>query len=437
MTNDLRDIAYSKEERIKKLEEQLSRVAKHVIKLEQENEELVERTSRLEEKLDELKQESSDSSQEEETVRLTSLIETEDEETTQEEQQEERRQESEEETVQEKESEGEETVQEEQEPEYKTVALDGVATRAQISTLFKENLKESNEPLGIKELAEKSFSDVEEVKTQTREYNYTASVLRELYKNGEIERTQKRPALYNLEAGQSHDSELSNLGRRSAVVRALDELEEKEAISPGELSTDEKITRALQALEELDHPLSRKELIQFIFNKREEKADSGFRSGGDYRNAARYSLDKMRAEGLAENVTLENADGKKTFLEITDEGREWLSSKQHFYSSLETDSQKGWEELKEDVNIPDRDVEILENAFENLFIDRQLDEVTYYDFESEYAGNLSPIKMYQKLFSNPELLKRIGRRVSNMELKWERSGREDNSGVRSWVITIG
>lgn len=449
MNSELRDIAYSKEERIKKLEEQLSRVAKHVIELEEENSQLIEKTEQLEDKLEELKTGSKSEIKEPDEVELIpedTLDENQQDFSDLNLEQEEKQEQTE------KEKTGSEMIDEakeefeQEEPQSQSqeegtdeetgnddetyshaLRKDGLAGRKEYKNAFIKTLEKEGKPLTITEIAEKSFRDRDEVKSQDRIYHYSASILRELVDEGDVKKEENGlPYRYFLSSNDSHVTD--------SIPQEIRNLKDAETIEPDEIEPDERFFQGLKELAEHDEPLSRNEIIQLVYKFSSNQEDISLDSGTSYKNKFRSVFRKMERKNVVERTDEGRAQNHGVYYQINDRGRELVESLRGNRQEAETES---YEAAKRNAGVSDRDAEIVENALKTLLIDKQQEFVSYHSFEANYAGEMNPIDMFQKLFSNPALLSHINERVMpNNTLKWEKKkqGKYD-TGVRNWVIT--
>lgn len=107
-----------------------------------------------------------------------------------------------------------------------------------------------------------------------------------------------------------------------------------------------------------------------------------------------------------------------------------------------------YEKAKRKASVSDRDMQIAEQAFHKIIFDH-LDNIpdshekfisytgneNIPGFETLYSGDLSPLNMWRKIFSNTGLLKGINERVvENFELSWERKGQ--TGSPKNWVVKV-
>lgn len=114
----------------------------------------------------------------------------------------------------------------------------------------------------------------------------------------------------------------------------------------------------------------------------------------------------------------------------------------------EEDNISEYERAKRNASVSDRDMEIVETAFHKIIFDH-LDRIPDSNekfisytgnenipgFETLYSGDLSPLNMWRKIFSNTGLLIGINKRVAeNFDLNWERKG--TSGSPKNWVIKV-
>lgn len=135
-----------------------------------------------------------------------------------------------------------------------------------------------------------------------------------------------------------------------------------------------------------------------------------------------------------------------------------LAEKEHGIGSQEQEQEEeteqeetnvsDYERAKRNASVSDRDMEIAEKAFHKIIFDH-LDRIPDSNekfisytgnenipgFETLYSGDLSPLNMWRKIFSNTGLLTGINERVAeNFDLTWERKG--TSGSPKNWVIKV-
>jgi len=114
----------------------------------------------------------------------------------------------------------------------------------------------------------------------------------------------------------------------------------------------------------------------------------------------------------------------------------------------EQDNISDYERAKRNASVSDRDMQIAEQSIHKIIHDH-LDNIPDSNekfisytgnenipgFETLYAGDLRPLNMWRKIFSNTGLLTGINERVAeNHELTWERKGTKGTP--KNWVIKV-
>jgi len=94
--------------------------------------------------------------------------------------------------------------------------------------------------------------------------------------------------------------------------------------------------------------------------------------------------------------------------------------------------------VKRDAGVSDKDVAIVTLAFEKMVERKGMDEIDYYDFEKHFTGDEKELRMFQKLFENPNLLEGVRKEVSpGKDWSWKKRSGGNSLGAKSWVIKIG
>ena len=121
------------------------------------------------------------------------------------------------------------------------------------------------------------------------------------------------------------------------------------------------------------------------------------------------------------------------------------------YSKQETPKENNEEEdglsryqlAKNREGLTSHDMELVFNGFRKALEDTEEypedeREISYHLFEQHYEGEKKPLKMLQKLFTNPVLLNKVNQEVApEKEFKWvKKAGKEYSTGVQSWVVKV-
>jgi hypothetical protein len=95
------------------------------------------------------------------------------------------------------------------------------------------------------------------------------------------------------------------------------------------------------------------------------------------------------------------------------------------------------EKLLDKVNISDKDYDVAVLAFEKIINRKDNDFVSFHLFEQHFQGdNIRPMRFYQKMFSNPELVQKLLDSVG-VENDWAWTKKQDfKDGMKNWVIEL-
>lgn len=224
-------------------------------------------------------------------------------------------------------------------------------------------------------------------------------------------------------------AKLTDKGAKVTEVETPEKLEftEEDIIDADKYDTDERMQKIIQELEESYKPLSTKELTKRVYRLPEDKMDT--------RNNKHYSrvqpaINKLQDENLIQVSRKRRGKGRGTYWELTPEAME--------KTETTVSEEFSYEQAKNNANVSDSDMTIVETVFDTLINEEEIEEINYFDFEERYAGNTTPIRMFQKLFSNPELLEGVRRQVCpEKDFHWTKTDSgEFDAGEKNWMLKV-
>lgn len=224
-------------------------------------------------------------------------------------------------------------------------------------------------------------------------------------------------------------AKLTPLGQTVKEVETEDNnYTEEDIIDADKYSMKERNKKILEHVENFYKPPTAKELAQKIYRLPDSHLDK--------KNCKHYtrvltSINQLKNKGLLQKSRERPTNGRSEAWELTDEAI-------HDAGDGKVSHQFDYEEAKNDANVSDSDMEIVEQTFSKLINERGEEKIGYFDFEGRYSGNTTPIRMFQKLFSNPDLLEGVRREVCpDKEFSWTKreSGKYD-AGEKNWLLKV-
>lgn len=186
--------------------------------------------------------------------------------------------------------------------------------------------------------------------------------------------------------------------------------------------TGKRLEKVKEILKESERPLTNKEIGQELYDM--ETVES---SSTAY-NKVFTATTKLKDAGEIVDRSHKRIgiDGKSKAWEVV-EGE----------SEEEQEENRQFEEAKNNARVSDRDADIASLAMEKLFNRKEKETVSYHDFEQHYQGDFtSPLRMFQKLFENPELMKGIMKQAGvEKDYTWNKKS-DYSQGIKNWRIEL-
>lgn len=317
---------------------------------------------------------------------------------------------------------------------------------------MKQTIKQAEEPLTINEIIAQTFD--EDVDTGEGMYNNASALLKEMRENQEIKADKKgRKTVYgsgkrhfNLKKDDQEDIE--------QLKEDLEDLDSEEQLEPNEFTVEERMVKIVELLEQYEPPLTMKEMARLIYNipLEEEVVYST-----PYYNRMLPAQQKLKHQGRIEEADPRTRNGIDNLAKVwklkepeenkeeeSEEAEEETSQKEEKEQQdveLEQDKQSeelDFERIKREAGVSDSDVQITANVLDKIINQNGKDYVSYHLFEKHYSGEERPLRMFQKLFQNSELLLKLRDKVApGREFKWVKKQRGNyDTGVKNWVIKV-
>lgn len=240
------------------------------------------------------------------------------------------------------------------------------------------------------------------------------------------------------------------------LIPEIPEFDEDQQIDMDKYSIDRRKAEIVKLLDEKNKPMTVKEIARMIYKLSEDVEVSSENNG--YYNRAYWPIRELdMAEVLEKDDRREVPEGSNAY--ILNEDRNTMLLEDDNGDNNEEDEVKtgvddggdrvdSYEQAKRKAKVGDRDMKIVEQALSKI-LDEDLDDnpaergqfISYSGnsdfrgFETLYEGDLSPLNMWRKLFSNPELLSSVNKRVApEYDFRWERKG--SKGSPQNWVIKI-
>jgi len=244
------------------------------------------------------------------------------------------------------------------------------------------------------------------------------------------ERSQIQPRLTEmgkkglLESKRGYGYRLTDEGKK--VQENIEISFDEETSSSKEYDLPERIEKAKEIWNDEEKPLTRSELAARLYDVEAENV----KSGDSIYNKTESVIGKLRKRD--EIVKVENNDPDSVSYILKD-----LHSEQEESSKSDEVMEMDWEEVKREAGVSDKDIAIVTLSFEKMVNRKGMDEIDYYDFEKHYTGEEKELRMFQKLFENPNLLEGIRNEVSpDKDWTWKKRTGQKSFGAKSWVINI-
>ncbi len=217
-------------------------------------------------------------------------------------------------------------------------------------------------------------------------------------------------------------------------------------------TTEERVELIKQALTESDEPLTREELAHYIYN-----TDEPIIYGNKYSNRMTAPIRRLKQKGVIEKKGSKQVQRYGEDELIPHNAQRYTSLKSYGFTDEYADSSQKQEQRQEDeyeqltdyelakrqAGVTDREMKSVINTFQKCVekteeYSKDQRRISYHLFEQYWGGDMSSMKMFQKLFSNTTLLTAVQKEVApETVFKWQKkdSGKYD-SGVRNWVIKL-
>jgi len=228
-----------------------------------------------------------------------------------------------------------------------------------------------------------------------------------------------------LEAKRGYGHRLTEKGKKKQENIEI-KPEQLRYAKPNE-NIQERTERAKEIWKDQKQGLTRRELASKLYGVDE----SDIENSGEYYVRADSVVKKLRKENELREVQTGDQRTKSYILKDVDVEEQENSEED---SNVSMD----WEEVKRDAGVSDKDVAIVTLAFEKMVERKGMDEIDYYDFEKHFTGDEKELRMFQKLFENPNLLEGVRKEVSpGKDWSWKKRSGGNSLGAKSWVIKIG
>lgn len=204
-----------------------------------------------------------------------------------------------------------------------------------------------------------------------------------------------------------------------------------ERTEPDEYTPNERMKLITFILDREDTPMNRQQLSKDMYNL---SYRPGF--GDKHYNVMMNPISKLLDKNIIREVS-STSDGKNYAL--TGSGQDVrLSSMEPEKKEVDgepTDSDKTAEQILEDKGYGRNTLRTYNNVLTKLVYQDEVDEITYYDFEEYWGGNMSAMKAFRTLFESPTLLNQLREEVCpHKKFRWkaESTGQKPSN----WVLKL-